>query len=255
MQTTHSQSRLHTLTVLILVSLLMLSPGNARADLVLETETAELGIKGEWLVSCALQWEKAPDGKGLLTVNQFEYAITDRAEILIEPFFYEWAWPKGETKYGGIGDLEITPSYMVVVEGEKVPAIVAAMKLKVPTATNRDIGNGKVDYQPYLIFGKKFGENWIWNANLGLDIVGQVANENLKNQFIYDMSIERKITDNFSVFAEIFGNTKVAAEEKGTFAGAIATEYQLSKHSNVYLSAGYDTDHLFNIRPGFNIHF
>ena len=77
----------------------------------------------------------------------------------------------------------------------------------------------------------------------------------LKNQFIYDLSIERKVTENWSVFAEVFGNSKATTGERGTFSGAIATEYEITKHFNVFVSVGYDTDHVFNVRPGFNVHF
>ncbi len=228
---------------------------SASADTVLETETAELGEKGEWLISNSLQWEKGPDGKTAFTLFQFEYGFTERAEILIEPFFHEWDWPKDGKKFDGMGDLEITPSYMAVLEGDYMPAIVTALKVKVPTARNPDIGSGKYDYYPYLIFGKHFGPNWICNANLGVDLIGDVAGENLKNQFIYDFSVERVINEKWSVFAEVFGNSKPDPDTKGTFAGAIAAEYQVTKHFNVFVSVGYDTDHLFNVRPGFNIHF
>ena len=90
-----------------------LTTGLLHADLVLETETAELGVKGDALISAALQVERSKDG-GLayFTVNQYEYAITDRSEILIEPFFYEWDKPKHGPAYSGVGDLEITPSYI-----------------------------------------------------------------------------------------------------------------------------------------------
>ncbi|MDB6173107.1 MAG: hypothetical protein JWL59_2418 [Chthoniobacteraceae bacterium] len=226
-----------------------------RADLVLETETAELGHKGEGLFSMALQFEKEKDGsRTIFTLNQFEYAVTDRGEILIEPFFKEWDRPKGEARFSGMGDLEITPSYMVVLEKPYVPAIVLAFKLKVPTAKNRNIGTGRFDYQPYVIFGKSYG-HWVFNANFGYDIITSPAGEGLKNQFIYDFSVEYKITESWSVFAEVFANSKPTVEEKGTFAGAIATEYQFGKHFNAFASVGYDSDHLLNFRPGINIPF
>ena len=37
--------------------------------------------------------------------------------------------------------------------------------------------------------------------------------------------------------------------------GAVATEYKFTKIFNAFVSVGYDTDHLFNIRPGFNFEF
>lgn len=225
------------------------------ADLVLETETAELGKQGHFAFSAGAQFEREKDGgKTAFTLNQFEYAITDRAEMLVEPFFYEWSKPADGPLVQGIGDLEITPSYMVLLEKPYVPAIVLAFKLKVPTATNRDIGTGKFDYQPYIILGKKFG-NWILNANFGYDFVTSPADEPLMNQFIYDFSVEREITDKWSVYAEVFANSTPAVGEKGTFSGAIATEYRFTDHFNAFVSVGYDSDGLFNIRPGFNFDF
>ena len=67
--------------------------------------------------------------------------------------------------------------------------------------------------------------------------------------------MERRINDKWSVFAEIFANSKAAPDEKGTFAGAVAAEYQVNSHFNVFVSTGYDTDDTWNMRPGFNIHF
>lgn len=227
------------------------------ADTVLETETAELGKKGEGLVSNSVQFEKDKDGtRTAFTLTQFEYALTDRAEILIEPFFHEWQKPKGGKTFHGAGDLEITPSYMIVLDQEKswVPAVVLAFKLKVPTADNPDIGTGRFDYYPYVIVGKKFG-HWLLNANLGYDFISSPAGEKLSNQVIYDLSVEREITDKWSVFAEIFGNTKPTVGEKGTFSGAVATEYKFTEHFNAFISVGYDTDRLFNFRPGFNFVF
>lgn len=228
--------------------------GTAYADTVLETETAELGKQGDWLVSQSIQYERAPDGHSFATVTQFEYGVTDRAEILIEPFFQEWDHPKDGDAFHGMGDLEITPSYMVVLEGDAMPAIVLAMKLKVPTAKNRDIGTGKTDFQPYVIIGKHFGE-WTLNANFGVDLVGRVPGADLRDQFIWDFSVQRTLTENLSVFAEMFGNSSPAIGEKGTVAGAVAMEYQLGKHCNVFLSVGYDSDKVVTLRPGFNVFF
>ncbi|MEO5915253.1 MAG: transporter [Luteolibacter sp.] len=231
--------------------------GSLHADLVLETETAELGEKGDSLISAALQFERDKDGgTAYFTVNQYEYGITSRAEILIEPFFYEWDRPKDGPSYSGVGDLEITPSYMMVLDDPNswVPAAVAAFKLKVPTATNRDIGTGEFDYQPYIIIGKKIGP-WICNWNIGYDFVTSTKTEDLKDQFIYDFSIQRNVTENLGLYAEVFGNTSAVSGENGTFGGAIAAEYKFNENWNVYTSLGYDTDKVMTLRSGFNFEF
>jgi len=228
----------------------------ARADLVLETETAELGRKGEGLVSSAVQFEKEKDGSTTtFTLNQFEYALSDRAEILIEPFFREFDRPRGEARFQGAGDLEITPSYMIRLETPRKPAVVLAFKLKVPTGSSPNISTGKYDYLPYVIFGKTRGP-WVFNANLGYNFITAPAkDEPLKNQIIYDLSVERKLSPRLSVYAEAFANTSPALGQRGTFSTAIATEYHIKKRLNAFVSTGYDSGHLFNIRPGFNLEF
>lgn len=249
MHSIKSNSR-HVLLALCLIS-------SAHADLVLETETAELGKKGDFLFSQAIQVDREKDGGSTIaTVNQFEFGLSDRAELLIEPFFYEWNNPKVGKSFQGVGDLEITPSYMVMIDDEKswLPSALLAFKLKVPTATNRDIGTGEFDYQPYIILGKNFG-SWICNFNLGYDFVTSSKDEKLKDQIISDFSVEYKFTPKFSMFAEIFANSSPAKGENGTFAGAIATEYRFTEHFSSYLSVGYDSDSLLSIRPGFNIEF
>jgi hypothetical protein len=53
----------------------------------------------------------------------------------------------------------------------------------------------------------------------------------------------------------VFANTSPALDERGTFSGAVATEFQFTPHFNAFVSVGYDTDHLFNVRPGINFEF
>jgi hypothetical protein len=73
----------------------------------LETETAELGKKGDMLISVSTQFEKDKDGnRTAFTLTQYEIGITDRAELLIEPFFMEWDNPKDGKSFHGMGDLE-----------------------------------------------------------------------------------------------------------------------------------------------------
>src|SRR5689334_7679475 len=107
-------------------------PALAQADTAIETETAQIGKQGDMNVSQSLEMEQAPDGRAAGTLTQFEYGITDRSEILIEPFFQMWELPKGEKSSHGFGDLELTPSYEFVVEDGWVPALLLAFKLKVP---------------------------------------------------------------------------------------------------------------------------
>ncbi len=226
----------------------------AHGDTALETETGDLGKKGESNFSQSIQFDKYPGGRTSFLLTQYEYAMTDNSEILIEPFFYQWTH-NGSTRYEGIADLEITPSYKFIQETDLCPGILAAFKVKVPMASNRDIGTGKFDYYPYFIINKHIGE-WDFNINLGVEFFGQTAGDpHQKNQLIYDFSVQHPITDNLEWIGEIYGNTRASSEEKGTFAGGTALEYTINKHFNIFLAVAYDTDKTFSIRPGFNIPF
>lgn len=222
----------------------------ARADLVLETETAQIGKKGEGNLSNALQIERDSGGKTYLTETQLEYGINDKTEILIEPFFYEKQFPKGGPSVQGMGDVEVTLSYMVITENGMRPAFLIAQKIKFPTATH-DIGTGKADYTSYVIIGKTWGEVQL-NINLGYQFTGKIASADLKNQFIWDASLDFPVAPKTRLYAEAFGNSSPESGVKATQAVSFGVERQLTKHVNVFTAVGDDTDHVKVGRIGLN---
>ncbi len=126
---------------------------SAFANTAIETETAQIGKKHEINLSQAYEYARAKDGTSSGTLTQFEYGLSDRAEILVEPFFYTQSKAKGEQSVSGLGDLEITPSYKAVIGDGWLPDILVAVKLKIPTGSKEAGSSGKFDYLPYLIFG------------------------------------------------------------------------------------------------------
>ena len=225
----------------------------AKADLVLETETARLGTKGTGTVGNAVQFEHNKDGSTWLSLTAIEYAPTDRFEILLEPFFYEKQMPKDGEKVEGLGDTELTLSYLLSEETRLMPAFVVAGKVKAPTGQTPDISTGKYDYTGYLIFGKNIG-GVDFNANLAYESFGSKPDEKINNQVIYALSADRNLTEDLSVYAEIFGNTKPSDTDPASFAGALATEYRLTKHVNAFVSVGYDTDNTETVRSGIKLY-
>jgi hypothetical protein len=223
----------------------------ALADTAIETETAQIGARGEMNISNAIEGEKASDGKALGTLTQFEYGITDRCEILIEPFFQQWEFPDGEPSTHGRGDLEITPSYEVVREVGGRPALLLAMKLKVPTGSKPDFSTGEYDYFPYIILGKHMGD-WTMNANLGVDFItksvvdGDVI-EPGHDQIVWDLEFEREVAHDTTMFMEAY------SAEEGIITGSMAVEHQFTRHFNLFLAAAYDEDGTYLVRTGFNI--
>ena len=222
----------------------------ARANTAIETETAQIGAKHDFAFSQSLQLEETTEGDAMGTLTQFEYGITDRSEILIEPFFQEWQFPDGMASAHGLGDLEITPSYEVILERGWVPATLLAFKLKVPLGKVPDNSTGKFDYYPYLIFGQHT-HGWTFNANLGVDFVTKApdADEPGHLQLIWDIEVERSFGGRCTGFLEAF------TDESGVAAASTALQVELAEHFNVFVAASYDAEGTYILRPGFNVPF
>ena len=218
---------------------------SAHADTAIETETAQIGKKGDVGFSQAYEYAHAKDGASGGTLTQFEYGLSDRAEILIEPFFYTWDHPEGEPKVDGLGDLEITPSYQIVLEDRWMPAILVAFKLKVPTGSKDAGSSGKFDYLPYLIFGQHYG-GWTFNANLGANITTPEDGRKYGKTFTWAFEGEREIAPNTTLFLEGFST------EDDVKTVSTALEYQWTEHINTFGAVGYTEEKEGTFRFGFN---
>jgi hypothetical protein len=215
------------------------------ADTAIETETAQIGKKGESNFSQAFEFEKAIDGSGQGTLTQYEYGLSDRAEILIEPFFYVRSAPDDGPAVSGVGDLEITPSYMAVREDGAIPAVLFAFKVKVPTGTKRVEGTGKVDFYPYLIFGKHYG-GWTLNANLGVNFAQPVDENRYQKDVVWDLEAEREIAPRLTMFFEAF------SAEDGVKTLSTSAEYQFTPRFNAFAVISRTEEHSNIVRIGFN---
>lgn len=145
-----------------------------RAQQPLETETARPPQKGAFEVQTAFEYQTSKEGTERALPFAFEYGITDRLSIMAEPVFYTAIRPKVGTRATGIGDLEVTLSYLFAREKGSRPALAIAGEVKVPTAGNILIGSRKTDFTAYLIASKRFGK-FDAHANVGYTFVGKPA--------------------------------------------------------------------------------
>lgn len=218
---------------------------SATANTAIETETAQIGKQGDFAFSQSYEYGRSKDGTSGGTLTQFEYALGDRAEILIEPFFYTWEHPKGEERVSGLGDLEITPSYEVALEGNWEPSILTALKVKVPTGS-RDAGSsGKFDFMPYLIFGQHL-DGWTFNANIGVNFSKPEDGGKYEATAIWAVEAEREIIPDLTVFLEAFST------EDNVKTVSTALEYEWAENFNTFAAASYTEDHESIFRIGFN---
>lgn len=214
----------------------------------LETETAHLLRQGNAKVGAAFEYQTSQGGKEYASPLVLEYGITDRLEFVIEPVPYTKIQGAGIPSATGIGDAEITLSYLLNSERPSFPAIAIAGEIKIPTAKNTLIGTGKTDYAIYLIGSKNIGGVDI-HANINYTIHGNPDGVSLMNTWFFAGAFEYNVSDHFLVFGEVYGNTaSIAGSEADTgvpVAGAAQPaeastgEVVGSLGAGYYLSAGF----------------
>ncbi|HEV7797512.1 MAG TPA: hypothetical protein VGO73_05125, partial [Pyrinomonadaceae bacterium] len=134
-------------TIGLLALLVLTAPcALVRAQQPLETETARPPKKGAFEVQTSFEWQRSKEGTERAVPFAFEYGITDRLSIMVEPVFYTAIRPKVGTRATGIGDLEVTLSYLFAREKGWRPALAIAGEVKAPTARNALIGSRKTDF-------------------------------------------------------------------------------------------------------------
>lgn len=84
-----------------------------RAQQPLETETARPPKKGTVEVQTTFEFQTSKEGTERAVPLAFEYGITDRLSLLVEPVFYTAIRPKQGQQATGPGDLEVTLSLIL----------------------------------------------------------------------------------------------------------------------------------------------
>lgn len=188
----------------ILVAILVIAAlcTSARADLALETETARLLPPGRFQLGGAFEYQKSPDGQEFAAPLAVEFGVIDRLEMLIEPVAFTSIQPNGGSPGNGLGDTEATLTYLVLDERPYIPALAIAGEVKVPSASNRQIGSGEFDYRVYGVASKRFGDVDV-HFNLGYTITGEPSGAKTRNPIDLELAAEWFVHPKFDLFAEV----------------------------------------------------
>lgn len=262
-----------TKRVPFLLSALSFISLSAHAGQPLETETARLLPAGWLKVESTFEFQTSPDGKEYDLPFALEYGIADRLEVLIEPVFFTAIRPSSGKGATGLGDLEITLSYLLLAERDILPALAPAFEVKVPTATERLIGTKQTDYRFLLIASKRFGALDA-HVNVGYTLVGSPEGTQLDDVFDYALAAEYALSPRVEVVAEVLGNTAAAPESSsgegagpasqnavvpeapGTeVTGLVGARYYLEPNFFLSLGVSYDNNNAFLVRPGVTFEF
>ena len=228
---------------------------------VLETETARLRLKGAVQAGTNFEYQSSSEGHESAIPFTFEYGITDRLELVLEPVARTHIRPNRGTKASGAGDTEMTLQYLLHREG-KWPAFALGGEVKFPTAQNTLIGTGKADYAGILIASKKLG-HVDTHFNLSYTLVGQPEGTKLSNVVGGAFAAMVPIGHPFRVYSEVLATTSTGGGEGDVTGTPIVAEAAgeelvgtpglgMYVHPKWFLSLGvsYDNLHAVLWRPG-----
>jgi hypothetical protein len=241
-----------------------------RAQQPLETETARPPQKGAFEVQTAFEFQTSKEGTERALPFAFEYGITDRLSLMVEPVFYTAIRPKSGTRATGSGDLEITLSYLFAREKGRRPALAIAGEVKAPTARNLLIGSRKADFAFYLI-GSKRVRKFDTHANIGYTFVGKPAGTQLKNFVNFALAEEYFVNRRLALVGEALVNSGSSPEtvvggvapslgvtpeiSSGEMVGMLGFRYRIRNRVFATFGVSYDNNHAVLIRPGLTFYF
>jgi hypothetical protein len=188
-----------------------LLPSAVKAQ-TLETETARPLRRGQLETGIGYELQHSREGDEIAIPLAFEYGLTNRINLLVEPVPYTAIRPEVGTKATGAGDLEITLGFLVKQESGNVPAIALALEEKVPTARNNLIGTGKPDHAAYIISSKRLGRFDV-HANVGYTIVGQPKGLSLSNRVMGALATEFTLRPSTMLYGEVLASTAAGGGE------------------------------------------
>ncbi len=230
----------------------------------LETETSRLLKAGSFKVENVFEYQTSSEGTEMAVPIASEYGITDNLELLVEPVLYTAIRPKVGRQASGLGDLEVTLSYLFMHESPTLPALAIAAEVKIPTANDILIGTGKTDYAGYLIASKRFGK-FDTHANIGYTIIGQPSGVQLNNIFNFALAEEFHLNEGFDIVGEILGNTSsspignenaVAPEAGGgEWVGMLGARYYAKPGLFLAMGVTGDNNGAVSIRSGLTYRF
>jgi hypothetical protein len=252
---------------IVTASLLLLAAGTVYASQPLETETARMLPQGIFKIELTGEYQTSHDGTERAIPLVFEYGLTPRTEITVEPVFGTSIRPKVGTKANGFGDLEITLTHLLLPEAGSAPAFAMAGEVKLPTAGNRQIGTGKTDLTVWGIVSKRLGRLDV-HGNLGYTVIGKPAGTHLKNIIDYAIAEEFHVSPQFDFVGELIGNTSSTGENvegaggplpseaaSGESSAMLGVRYHVRPAMFISLGVSYDNNHALLIRPGITWRF
>ncbi len=241
----------------------LIGSSRAAAAQMLETESERLLPRGTFTASSNFEFQTSADGKETAIPFAFEYGVTSRLELMVEPVLFTGIHPTSGRGATGIGDLEITANYLLASEGRTRPALGLAGEVKIATARNPLIGSREADYTMYLVGSKRLNRFDV-SMNVGYTLIGRTEGVPVNNTFSFAASAEYSVGSRSLVFGEVLASSAATSSPEsasgtntspeapgGEVVGTLGVAHNLAPSFRLSVGVSYDNQGAFQFRPGF----
>ena len=207
---------------------------------------------GEFYV--ASQFQHSRDGNsGALPLIEVNYGLLPNVHFhLIAPMQYDK--PEGESAQYGFGDLEFGIKFRFIQESDWVPMVGTFPIILFPTG-DKDKGLGSGETQVFLpLWLQKSWGPWTTYGGGGYWINPGEGN---KDWWFFGWLLQREITKQFTLGAEIFHRTPSQDGGDSSTGFNVGAIFNLTEHHHILVSAGRDFDgpNLFTAYLGYQFTF
>ena len=200
------QKQLATITTLFLLFIFHFAfCTDVQAARPLVTEDAVVAGKGITQLEMGIDYTKAGNrGEGITLLLSPIHGVMEDTEFSLKvPYII--AKPYDPSKVDGWGDTSFIMKHLLVAEGEKIPAFLIRMALKLPTGDKDEgLGTGDTNVGFLGALTKNFGQATM-HLNAGYTFVGDQKESSRDNEVNYGIAGEYGIGKKFRVVGEIYG--------------------------------------------------
>jgi hypothetical protein len=171
---------------------------------------------------------------GTVPALRVEYGVLPDVEVSVTGAF-NYIKLEHTASTTGYGDTTLAAKYNFIHEAGLVPSVAFAPSYTIPTGNDKDgLGAGHNNVYLPLLLEKTFG-GYVVDVNGGVAI-NQGAG--VKDWQYVGVSVQKQLTETFSVGAELYNRSAVSNTQGSDFAYNLGFGAQLAKGQSLYLTAG-----------------
>lgn len=170
-----------------------------------------------------------------------EYGVTPSLTLSAEPKYVS-IHPQGGKSLRGVGEIETSASYGLLVNRGRRPAIAATGKIVWPTASHAELGTDHREYSVGVLLGRVFARGEM-DVNVSYAVAGGAAGGGRSNAFEASLAAEYDLGGAFDLLGEVVtgggggAGDRAHPEQRGRSGeGTIGLDQQVSEH--LVLEAG-----------------